>query len=272
VPQTDSSTPRPPRCSTQGTQTLDRSFDILQAIAACGDRGASIEELSAETQLSRATLYRLLKAMKSYGFIRLPRLRGNYYLGYELLSLGAQAGNTGGLRELARPALLRLSETFADSFFLFVQDGYYALCLEMQAGANPTKRFAHCVGARVLSGVGQGSLVLLSHLPACKRAEILDHNAPRLLREYGITEQALRVAFKEVRKQGFAGGLSDKILPLHTGVAVPILDSEGAPLGALSCALPSARMTDAYRQQLVRAMGEESALIAQRMDAVLAHS
>ena len=65
MPQTDSSATRLPRCSTQGTQTLDRSFDILQAIAARGALGATIEELSADTQLSRPTLYRLLKAMKS---------------------------------------------------------------------------------------------------------------------------------------------------------------------------------------------------------------
>ena len=276
MPQTDSSPARLPQPGTQmsiqGTQTLDRSFGILQAIAARGELGASIEELSAETQLSRATLYRLLKAMKSYGFVRLPRLRGPYFLGYELLSLGAQAGNTGGLREWVRPTLMRLSETFGDSFFLFVQDGYFALCLEMQEGANPTKSFIHCVGARVLSGVGQASLALLSHLPASKRADILQHNAPRLLREYGIRDTELRAAFSVVRKQGFACGLSDKILPLHTGVAVAILDGDGAPVGAISCALPGARMTPAYRQQLIQAMQDEATAIAARFTGELQDS
>ena len=267
MPPSDSSATRLPRCSTQGTQTLDRSFDILQAIAARGEPGATIEELSADTQLSRATLYRLLKAMKSYGFVRLPRLRGPYFLGYQLLSLGAQAGNTGGVRELARPALLRLCETFQDSFFLFVQDGYYALCLELHEGANPTQSFADCVGARVLSGVGQGSLALLSHLPTAARAQILEHNAPRLLREYAISDSALRSTFKQVRQQGYACGLADRVLPLHTGVAVPILDANAAPVGALSCALPSVRMTPLYQQRLVQAMRQEADRIAQRLGA-----
>lgn len=248
---------------------LDRSFEILQAIAARGEHGASIETLSAETQLSRATLYRLLKAMKSYGFVRLPRLRGHYFLGYELLSLGAQAGNTGGLRELARPALLRLSEAFQDSFFLFVQDGYYALCLEIQEGGNPTKSFAHCVGARVLSGVGQGSLALLSHMPAAKRNEILNHNAPRLLREYGIDTAAVREAIDQVSQQGYTCGLTDKILPLYTGVAIPIRGTEGAPLGALSSALLTSRLTDTYQQRLVAAMHREAEGITERLSPVL---
>lgn len=268
MPQSDSSSPRAQRssdrCSTPGTQMLDRSFEILQAIAARGELGASIETLSAETQLSRATLYRLLKAMKSYGFVRLPRLRGHYFLGYELLSLGAQAGNTGGLREYARPALMRLSETFQDSFFLFVQDGYYALCLEIQEGRNPTKSFAHCVGSRVLSGVGQGSLALLSNMPNAKRNEILNHNAPRLLREYGITVEQVREALDQFRRQGFTCGLSDKILPLYTGVAVPIRNTEGELIGALSSALLTSRLTEHYQLRLVGAMQREADIIAQR--------
>jgi DNA-binding IclR family transcriptional regulator len=248
---------------------LDRSFEILQAIAARGEAGASIEMLSAETQLSRATLYRLLKAMKSYGFVRLPRLRGHYFLGYELLTLGAQAGNTGGLRELARPALMRLSEAFQDSFFLFVQDGYYALCLEIQEGCNPTKSFAHCVGARVLSGVGQGSLALLSHMPTAKRNEILNHNAPRLLREYGIAADAIREAVTQVRHQGYTCGLTDKILPFYTGVAVPIRDIDGAAMGALSSALLTSRLTQAYQQRLVETMRREAEVIAERLSTTL---
>lgn len=265
MPQTESSLSRAPRYGTQGTQMLDRSFEILQAIAASGESGASIETLSAETQLSRATLYRLLKAMKSYGFVRLPRVRGHYFLGYELLSLGAQAGNTGGVRELARPALMRLSEVFQDSFFLFVQDGYYALCLEIQEGGHPTKSFAHCVGSRVLSGVGQGSLALLSNMPTAKRNEILNHNAPRLLREYGITATALREAITHIQSQGFTCGLSDKILPLYTGVAVPIGAAEGAPVGALSSAMPTARLTESYQQRLVDEMQREASVIAERL-------
>jgi DNA-binding IclR family transcriptional regulator len=269
MPQTESSPPRVQRCSTQGTQMLDRSFEILHAIAARGELGASIETLSAETRLSRATLYRLLKAMKSYGFVRLPRLRGHYFLGYELLTLGAQAGNTGGLREHARPALMRLSEAFQDSFFLFVQDGYYALCLEIQEGGNPTKSFAHCVGSRVLSGVGQGSLALMSNMPTAKRNEILNHNAPRLLREYGISAAQVREAISQFCRQGYTCGLSDKILPMYTGVAVPIRDMKGAPMGALSSALPTSRLTETYQLRLVKAMQCEADAIAQRLSTPL---
>lgn len=265
MPHSETLESKPQRRGIQGTQTLDRSFEILQAIAARGARGASIDELSADTNLSRATLYRLLKAMKSYGFIRTPRLRGHYFLGYELLSLGAQAGNIGGVRELSRPALMRLAEQFGDTFFLFVPDGYFALCLEMQQGAHPTQRFAHSIGARILMGVGQASIALLAYLPPAKRNEILLHNAPRLAREYAIETAQIRHAITRVRQERFSSGIADKCLPDHTGLAVPLLDNAGTPVAALSCALQVSRMTPHYKMHLADAMRLEADTIMTRL-------
>jgi DNA-binding IclR family transcriptional regulator len=50
-------------------------------------------------------------------------------------------------------------------------------------------------------------------------------------------------------------------------VAVPILNANAAPVGALSCALPSDRMTSLYQQRLVHAMRKEADSIAQRLGA-----
>lgn len=256
---------KPQRRGMQGTQTLDRSFEILQVIAARGARGASIDELSADTHLSRATLYRLLKAMKSYGFIRTPRVRGHYFLGYELLSLGAQAGNTGGVRELSRPALMRLAERFGDTFFLFVPDGYFALCLEMQQGAHLTQRFAQSIGARILMGVGQASIALLAYQPPAKRNEILHHNAPRLAREYAIETAQVRRAIMRMQQERFSCGIADKCLPSYTGLAVPLLDNTGAPVAALSCAMQATRLTAGYKAHLADAMRLEADAIMSRL-------
>ncbi|ANF56514.1 IclR family transcriptional regulator [Halotalea alkalilenta] len=258
MPLDESRTPQ-----VQGTQTLDRSVLILNAIAEHGERGADIETLIQVTGLSRATLYRLLKSLKCHGFVRAPQ-RGGYRLGYALLSLGAQAGNDGGIRELSRPALMRLAERFGERFFLFVEDGYHALCLELQEGCHRTSSFTRGVGGRVLFGVGQASVALLAHLPAGQRERILNQNAPRLAREYCIELGPLNDAIKAVRRDGYTAGVLDQCLSAYTGVAVALLDPQGHPLGALSCALPNVRMTDRYRMTLAKAMHAEATLIVQR--------
>ena len=253
----------------EGTQSLARAFALLRRIAEAGPEGASLAELMAAEGLSRPTAYRLLQALRGQGFVRAAPRRGRYALGYALFALGAQAGNAGGLRELARPALLRLSARFGDSFFLLVPDGYAVLCLEVQDGEHPVRSYSHQVGGRIPMGVGQASLAILAHLGRAERGEILRHNAERLEREFGIEVTVVKGLLDSVRRLGFACGVPDRALPDYTGLAVPIVDPGGQVLGAFSCALHRRRMTDARREALAQAMTDEAARLVTRAGSLL---
>lgn len=251
--------------SRSGTQTLQRAFQLLRLIAGAGGQGASPTELARACGCSRPTLYRVLQALREQGFVRPTAQRGRYVLGYELFALGAQAGNASALREHARPLLLRLAQRFGDSFFLLVADGFQVLCLDMLAGELPVQSYSGAVGGRIPMGVGQASQVLLAWLGRAERNEILGHNAACLRLEYGLDVQQLAASLASVRRLGFASGLVDRRLPGYTGLAVPILDAAGQPLGALSCALARPRMTEARRQALARVMKEEAEGLARRL-------
>ncbi|WP_165491585.1 IclR family transcriptional regulator [Stutzerimonas kirkiae] len=242
-----------------GTQALERAFLLLRLIAAAGVQGADMATLCEGCDCSRPTLYRLLQALRRQGFVRPAERRGRYVLGYELFALGAQAGNASALREWARPVLLRLAQRFGDSFFLLVRDGYDVLCLDLLAGEQPVQSYSRSVGGRIPMGVGQASQVLLAHMPRAERKDILRHNAAVLRLEYGLDIELLAASLDSVRRLGFASGLADRRLPGYTGLAVPILDAAGAPLGALSCALARPRMTEARRRALAQAMREAAA-------------
>lgn len=240
-----------------GTQSLDRALDLLRAIAAAGEEGATLVALCARGGGTRSTTYRLLQALRRQGFVRPGRRRGHYLLGFELFALGARAGNPGGLRDLARPALLRLAERFGDSFFLLVPDGYAVLCVEMQGGQQPVRSYSQAVGGRIPMGVGQGSQVLLAHMSRAERRDILRHNAAVLRLDYGLDTEVVAATLDSVRRLGFACGLPDRRLPGYTGLAVPIVGAGGQVLGALSCALSRPRMTAERRQALAAAMADE---------------
>lgn len=241
-----------------GTQTLERTFLLLRVIAATGQQGASLDELRAALGCSQATAYRLLQYLRRQGFVRGAAQRGRYVLGYELFALGAQAGNASALRERARPVLLRLAQRFGDTFFLLVADGHQVLCLDMLAGQLPVQSYSGAVGGRIPMGVGQASQVLLAWLGRSERNDILGHNAATLRLDYGLEVQHIAASLPSVKRLGYASGLVDKRLPGYTGLAVPILDEQGQPLGALSCALARPRMTDARRQALAQVMKEEA--------------
>lgn len=246
-----------------GTQTLERSFALLRAIAAAGEEGASLDELCALLGGTPSTTYRLLQALRQQGFVRPGGERGRHVLGYELFALGARAGNPGGLRDHARPALLRLAERFGDSFFLLVPDGHAVLCLERQGGRQPVRSYSDGVGGRIPMGVGQGSQVLLAHMNRRDCRDILRHNAATLRLDYGLDAEVIAATLPSVRRLGYACGLPDRRLPGYTGLAVPIVDAAGRVLGALSCALSRTQMTGARRQALAEAMmGEVERLLA----------
>lgn len=242
----------PPRVA--GTQTLDRTFALLRAIAAAGEEGASLDDLCAQLGGTPSTTYRLLQALRQQGFVRPGGERGRHVLGYELFALGARAGNPGGLRDHARPALLRLAEQFGDSFFLLVPDGQAVLCLERQDGRQPVRSYSEAVGGRIPMGVGQGSQVLLAHMSRRDCRDVLRHNAATLRLDYGLDAEVIASTLPSVRRLGYACGLPDRRLPGYTGLAVPIVDSGGEVLGALSCALSRTQMTAARRQALAEAM------------------
>jgi DNA-binding IclR family transcriptional regulator len=257
------------RMTVGGTQSLDRAFQLLRLLAAAGAQGADPSELAAACGCSRPTLYRLLQALRRQGFVRRGQLRGRYELGYELFALGAQAANAGGLRELARPALLRLAQRFGDSFFLLVPDGYHVLCLDLLAGKQPVRSYSAAVGGRIPMGVGQASQVLLAHLPRAERNEILQHNRAVLRLDYGLDAGLIAASLDSVRRLGFASGLGDRRLPGYTGLAVAIVDAGGQVLGALSCALARPRMTETRRRALAAAMQEEAQNLLQRAQGLL---
>lgn len=252
-----------------GTQSLERAFCLLRAIAAGGEAGVSLQALCAASDWSRVTTYRLLQALRRQGFVRNGAQRGHYLLGYALFALGAQAGNASGLRELVRPALLRLSARFGDSFFLLVPDGYQVMCLEVLHGEQPVRSYSQAVGGQIPMGVGQGSQVLLAHMGKRERAEILQHNAAQLRLDYGLDAQLIAGTLDSVRRLGFACGLPDRRLPGYTGLAVPIVDAGGQVLGALSCALARPRMTAARRTALAGAMAEEVRGLLLKADGLL---
>lgn len=240
-----------------GPSTLVHAMQVLKVTAHGGHRGASIDDYLAALDFSRPTLYRLLKSLKQQGFLRSSPVRGRYLLGYELLVLGAQAGNGAGLRDLSRPRLLALAQRLGDSFYLFAQDGVNAVCLEVQNGAYPVGSFVRATGGRVPLGVGQASIALLAHLPDEEQQGILSRNAETLLREYGISIAAVNVEITHLKEYGFARGVEGSLLPEYAGLAIPILDHSGHPLGAMSCSMLKSRMTDAHRQEILENMQAE---------------
>ncbi|MGQ7244256.1 IclR family transcriptional regulator [Salinicola sp. V024] len=246
------------RESSQTPSTLRHVMALLRVTAACGARGAGIDDYLDATELSRPTIYRLLKGLRGEGFLRPSPLRHRYLLGYELLVLGAEAGNGGSLRDLARPRLLAMAQRLGDSFYLFAHDGRHAVCLEVQNGAYPVGSFVASIGGRVLLGAGQASVALLASLEPREREWILTANRELLQDRYQVSVEAVEQEISRFHREGYARGVEGSSLPEFTGLAIPILDHSGRCLGAFSCSMLKSRMTMDHRRDVLAMMAEQA--------------
>jgi DNA-binding IclR family transcriptional regulator len=167
--------------------------------------GERVTQLAQHIGLSQPTTHRLLRSLMDEGMVEQDARSKRYRLSLDFFALAARAGNSGNLRELVRPSLLRLSASLGDSLFLLARSGFDAVCLDRSEGPFPIRTFTGDIGGRVALGVGQGSLAILAFLPEEERDTVIHYNLPRLKDFHLYDEVFLRSEIENVRKLGYAG-------------------------------------------------------------------
>lgn len=214
---------------------------VLRALAKAPPKGMRATQLASQLQMTGATTHRLLQALMDEGVVEQNERDKHYRLGLDMFCMAAQAANCDGLRELARPALLRLCASLGDTIFLMMRSGFDAVCVDRFDGPIPIRSFSGEVGGRVPLGVGQAALAILAFLPEQEREEVLKYNIPRISQLGPYDEIFVRNAINKVRQTGSAATQAG-ILEGMAGVGVPILNHEGVAVAAISVGTITARL------------------------------
>lgn len=221
-------------------KSVRRAAELVKLLGQRATAGWRLSDIALAAGLGKATTHRLLAALTDSGLAHQDPDSRRYYLGYEIVRLGALASRF-DVAELARPALLRLARETEDTVFLSVREGLEALCLERQVGDYPIKTLTLEAGDRRPLGVGAGSLALLAFLPEAEIAEIVASNARRLERYPGFAPPELRRLVAEARAQGYAFN-DGRIVGAMCALGVPVLDPRGRVVAAISVAAIRERM------------------------------
>lgn len=248
-----------------GVGAVSRLFAVLRSLGDTAEAGERVTQLAQRIGLSQPTTHRLLRSLMDEGMVEQDVRSKRYRLSLEFFALAARAGNTGNLRELVRPAMLRLSASLGDSLFLLARSGFDAVCLDRSEGPFPIRTFTGDIGGRVALGVGQGSLAILAFLPEEERDTVIQYNLPRLKDFHLYDEVFLRSEVENVRTLGYAGR-NTGVLQGMAGVAVPILDRDGRAVAALSVATVSDRLGPDRLPTVVDMLKREAALIGPRIN------
>jgi DNA-binding IclR family transcriptional regulator len=248
-----------------GVGSIPRAFAVLRALADGPSAGSRITQVAQQVGLTPSSTHRALQALLEQGMVEQDGSNKLYRLSIDFFSLAAIAGNAGNLRALCKPVLLRLCASLGDSIFLLVRSGFDAVCLDRSEGPFPIRSFTGDVGGRVALGVGQGSLAILAHLPDAECEEVIRFNLARL-REYGVYDEVyLRTEMARARQLGYVSS-NTGLLEGMAGVAVPVRDSAGRAVAALSVGTLASRLNPERLPTVVELLKREASKLSSQIN------
>jgi len=257
------STDRPEReteaAGQRGVQSIHRAVALLRAVVKHNPSGVELRDLAEQLGLHVATTRRMLKALIAEGLISRDGVTRRYYPGIELHYLGA-AAHQFAVRDRLRPTLERIAAQTGDTVYLALPSGTDILVIDRVEGAFPIRALIQEIGSRLPLGIGSGGLSLLTFRPEQQVERIIRANKRRYLDYNNRTAEWVRAQVPLVREQGFAISESN-VIPGAAAVGVPILNSEGWAVAAISLTAIAQRLGQSRREEIARLIKSEIAAL-----------
>ena len=264
MPSSRATVSLPPRdqSGAPGTALLQKLFTIVEFVG--NGTNVSMHDLTRQTGWPRATLYRIVGAAISEGFLRHDPLTNYYALGFRFLELAQNVWSSGDLITLAALELRRLRDVTGETAHLGVLQGVHVVAMGKYESPHPYREPARLGLHKPLHSTSQGKAIL-AFLPEVECESLIDKIEFRASTEYTITDpDILRAQLSIIRQRGYA--VDDEEAAIGTRcVGAPILNSAGHPVAAISIAGPIYRVSSARVERL----GPEVAEVAQTISALI---
>lgn len=233
-------------------RTVDRALDVLFYLADVGTPAALVE-IANGTGLDKATVYRLLHAMRVRDLVHPAEEPGRYVLGLGVLRLSSAVLGGVDIRSVARPFMRQLCEMCAETLVLSILTGDRRVFIDQVESPNEVRWVAH-IGQSAPLSAGSTSKAILAFLPEEERQAILGRTpfvaeTPRSPK----SAEELGQQLAEVRRDGVAYALGERVAGI-AGMSAPIFDHSGRPIGALTIGGPSHRFDLANEERLQKAL------------------
>lgn len=247
----------------EGTATLDKALDVLDAIGQSG-QGLSQAQLGERLALPRTTLYRLLGTLVDRGLLRRDPQRRVYCLGFRCFEYARHAYAMPDLVAAASLELRSLRDLTGETTYLAVLDGLEVLSLERVDGVHSHRSAAALGQRKPLHCTSQGKAILAALDPE-RRDAIVRELPMAALTPHSITDRRrLHAELKLTAARGYSID-DEEIVAGVRCCGAPIVDAAGQVRGSISVAAPAFRMT----MERIELLGPEVAQAARRIGAQL---
>jgi len=229
----------------EGMGGLAKGLAIIEAFSPRRTR-MTVSEAAQSSGTSRASARRCLLTLTELGYLEFD---GKYFRPQpRLLALSAAYSGTRSLSQIAQPFLRAARDELHESISLAVLDREAALFVA-RSEAERLVTTGISIGTRIDLYCSATGRVLLSAWTDERVSTYLDRVKVEARTKYSLVRKvSLRDAVRSVRAQGY--GFTDQELEIGLrSIAVPVVDSRGAIVAAMSASASSARVTI---QQMVK--------------------
>ena len=237
-----------------GTQSLARAVDVLQLVADASEP-PTLAALQAQTDLTRATLHRLLSSLTQLGLLEHGTDKA-YRPGMRLVTLARKALSESDIRRLARGALVELRDITGETVHLAVPFENGMAYID-KIESSQVVRMNSTIGTIVAFHSTAVGKAFLSKLPEDKARALIDAHPKAQFTEFTSTETAdILSKVRTARDEGYVFDDQENEVGISCFGAA-IQDEDGQPIAAISISVPLFRLRtdhEFYAEPLRRAV------------------
>jgi DNA-binding IclR family transcriptional regulator len=222
-----------------GTAAFTKFMSVLQIV---GDAPGSygMAELCKVAKLPRATVYRIVDALRAEGLVTDAAPGGKFVLGPRLINLASRSWATFDLRTIAHPFIEKLRDETGETVHLAVRSGREMVYID-KLESPQTVRMTSRIGTRITLYSSSVGKAFLAALPADEQKEILGRIKFKRYTPHTIMQRkALEAELKETRKRGYSFDREETELEIRC-IGAAIVNATGRPVGGISVSVPKYR-------------------------------
>ena len=238
---------------TANVRAVERALDILKAFNTQRS-SMTATELAQAVNLSRPTLYRLLKTLEKNEFVISSGEPLKFSLGPAIAQMGHVWTSTSSVSDIAQPILENLRKRTGETVALFLLEGQYRVCIAELPSQHPLN-YKMGVGYKELITVGASGRAILAFAPS---------SSPFESRQTASTNHKkvdLKKELSQIQEKGYAIS-QQELIEGAVAIAAPFFKNTKEVVGSIAVFGPSVRFKKesiaSYTKQLLQAAKELS--------------
>ena len=230
-------------------QSVVRALTIIEKIAE--RNGVGVTELAREMDLSKSTVFGLLKTIEAMGYIFNSEKGGEYHLTYKIKSLANEGIKNDAIIEFAKPYLEEIAKKYEETLHFVIATENEVFYLEKIESTKSIRVYSGVGSSMPLHCTGVGKSILATR----DNSEIYKYSKENGLKQY--TEHTITDFDKLIedinltRERGYAIDDRENQDELYC-LGVSIRNKQGIGMFAISLSLPYFRRTEYNEEEIVK--------------------